>query len=81
MLKKIIQKLANVLIVLAIPGVFYLLFFLLKPERFGSADSMLLLLQQSVIPTIASLGLLFILSMGLFDFSIGNFGFITPHAR
>jgi ribose transport system permease protein len=71
MLKKIILKIRDLLIVASIPGSIYLVFFLMRPERFGSADSMFLLLQQSIIPTMSSLGLLFILYMGLFDFSIG----------
>ena len=71
MMKNLIRKLLNVIIVVAIPGSTYLVFLLLKPERFGSLGSMFLLLQQSIVPTIASMGLLFILYMGLFDFSIG----------
>ena len=71
MLKKVMLKIRDLLIVAAIPGSIYMIFFLIKPERFGSAGSMFLLLQQSIIPTIASMGLLFIIYMGLFDFSIG----------
>jgi len=71
MMKNLMRVLLNMLIVAAIPGFIYLVFLLLKPERFGSLESMFLLLQQSIVPTIASMGLLFILYMGLFDFSIG----------
>jgi ribose transport system permease protein len=70
-MKKLMLRLLKVLCVVAIPGSVYLLFLLLKPERFGSLESMFLVLQQSIVPTIASMGLLFILYMGLFDFSIG----------
>lgn len=51
--------------------VVYLTFFLLQPTRFGSAGSMFILLQQSLLPSVAACGFYFILAMGLFDFSLG----------
>jgi ribose transport system permease protein len=49
-----------------------LIFYILQPERFGSLESIFLLIQQSFVPTITSMGLLYIIIMGLFDFSIGS---------
>ncbi len=62
----------NIGIVLSIPLSVYLVFLILQPERFGSIESMFLLVQQSIVPTITSMGLLYIIIMGLFDFSIGS---------
>jgi len=71
MTKKFNQKLKNAMIMTAIPLLMYLVFFVLQPERFGSLGSIFLLIQQSLVPTITSMGLLYIIVMGLFDFSIG----------
>lgn len=50
----------------------YLLFFGLQPERFGSLNSLFILLQQSFLSSISACGLYFIVCMGLFDFSVGG---------
>jgi ribose transport system permease protein len=72
MTKNWLIDLKNLGVVLLIPAGFYLFFFLLNPTRFGNAESMFLIFQQSLVPTITSLGLLYIIVMGLFDFSIGS---------
>lgn len=51
--------------------VIYVIFKLLSPDRFGSGSSMFILLQQSLSYAICSFGCYFIISMGVFDFSIG----------
>lgn len=72
MVKKNYLEWKNFLIVALIPVSAYLLFFILQPQRFGSLGSILLLVQQSFVPMITSMGLLYIIVMGLFDFSIGS---------
>ena len=72
MTKNLLRDLKNLGIVLLLPALFYLFFFLLNPTRFGNVESMFLLLQQSIVPTITSMGLFYIIVMGLFDFSIGS---------
>ncbi len=49
----------------------YILFYALQPARFGSPESMLILFQQCLLPSVAACGFYFILAMGLFDFSLG----------
>ena len=71
MSNNLLIKLKHALVVAVIPVTIYLVFLLLQPERFGSLDSIFLLVQQAFVPTIASIGLYFIITMGLFDFSIG----------
>ncbi len=71
MTKNISQKLKNVMVVTSIPLSIYMVFYILQPERFGSLGGIFLLIQQSFVPTITSMGLLYIIVMGLFDFSIG----------
>lgn len=54
-----------------VPVSVYLLFLFLNPSRFGSANSIFILIDISLLPTITACGLYFIITMGLFDFSIG----------
>jgi ribose transport system permease protein len=49
----------------------YLIFKIMQPARFGSPDSMFILVQQSFLQSVAACGFYFILTMGMFDFSIG----------
>ena len=65
-------KIKNSLIVIAIPVVVYLIFYLFQPNRFGSLQGIYIMLQQAFIPSILAWGLAFILTMGLYDFSIGG---------
>ncbi len=65
-------KIKNSLIVIAIPVIVYLIFYLLQPSRFGSLQGIYIMLQQAFIPSILAWGLAFILTMGLYDFSIGG---------
>lgn len=49
----------------------YAVFKILQPERFGSVNSIYLILQQSLMQCILGCGIYFLLSMGFFDFTIG----------
>ena len=72
MTRNLLRDLKNLGIVLLLPAIFYSFFFLLNPTRFGNFESLFLLLQQSFVPAITSMGLFYIIVMGLFDFSIGS---------
>lgn len=65
------KRLKSTLLILCIPMVVYLIFRILQPGRFGSFDGMFILLQQAMIPSVTACGLYFIITMGLWDFSIG----------
>ena len=65
------KRLKSTLLILCIPVVVYLIFRILQPGRFGSFDGMFILLQQAMIPSVTACGLYFIITMGLWDFSIG----------
>ncbi len=49
----------------------WLIFKLLTPHNFGSAENMLAYFQASLIVTVGAVGFYFVMDMGLFDFSIG----------
>jgi len=65
------KKIRDTLIVLAIPSLLYLLFFIIEPANFGTSRALYIMLQQTFIPSILSCGLIFILTLGLYDFSVG----------
>jgi len=65
------NKLKSTLLILCIPVVVYLIFRILQPARFGSADGMFILFQQAMMPSVTACGLFFIITMGLWDFSVG----------
>ena len=65
------NKIKSCILLLGMPVVVYLVFRLLAPERFGSFDSIYILLQQSLIYAITGCGCYFIIAMGVFDFSVG----------
>jgi ribose transport system permease protein len=65
------KKIKNILIVLSIPIFVYLLFFIIRPNNFGTVKALYIMLQQTFIPTILACGLIFMLTLGLYDFSIG----------
>ena len=49
----------------------YILFRILQPNRFGSLESMLMVLKQSLIPAVGACGCFFAYIVGLFDMSMG----------
>lgn len=53
------------------PILLYLLFLALRPATFGSGDTLLLIFVHSIQTTIVAWGLLFNLTVGTLDFSIG----------
>ncbi len=65
------NKVKSLVLLLGLLVVTYLVFFILQPTRFGSPESLFILLQQCLLPSIAACGFYFVLTMGLFDFSIG----------
>ena len=66
------KKFKNIIIVLLIPIFVYLIFFAIQPERFGTIQGIYIMFKQSFIPSILSWGLIYILTLGLYDFSIGS---------
>lgn len=65
------KLLRGISIVIAMPVVVYIVFFIMKPSRFGNLNSLFIMFQQAFIPSIMAWGLFFILSLGLYDFSLG----------
>jgi ribose transport system permease protein len=65
------NKRNSILLLAGLFVVIYLVFYFLQPTRFGNLESMLILFQQCLIPTVSACGFYFILAMGLFDFSLG----------
>jgi len=66
------KKIASMILLLCVPAVVYFVFFMLQPARFGSVNSLFILFQQCLLPTVTACGYYFIITMGLFDFSIGS---------
>jgi len=66
------KKIASMILLLCVPAVVYFVFFMLQPTRFGSVNSLFILFQQCLLPTVTACGYYFIITMGLFDFSIGS---------
>lgn len=58
-------------LVLLVIGV-YAAFFIMQPTKFGNLESLYILIQQILLPSVAACGLYFILTMGLFDFTLGS---------
>ena len=65
------KEFRNVLLLIFIPLAVYIVFSITQPENFGSLNSILILVQQCLLPSLAAFGFYFIITMGLFDFSIG----------
>jgi ribose transport system permease protein len=65
------EKLKNVFITAATPIVVYLIFYALQPNRFGNLNGLYIMFQQAFIPSIMGWGLYFVLTLGLYDFSVG----------
>ena len=65
------KLLRGITIVVAMPIVVYIIFFILQPSRFGNLNSLFIMFQQAFLPSIMAWGLFFILSLGLYDFSLG----------
>lgn len=65
------KKFFSILMLLCVPAVVYIFFKILQPTSFGGLYSITILIQQCLLPSIAAFGFYFIITMGLFDFSIG----------
>ena len=65
------KKVVSTVLILCIPLAVYLVFLALQPARFGGAESMFILLQQAMLPSVTACGIYFIVTMGLWDFSVG----------
>jgi len=68
MAKGILRK---ILIVLILPCSVYALFYILQPNRFGSLQTLYIMFQQAFLPSISAWGLCFVMTLGLYDLSIG----------
>lgn len=66
------KKVSSLLMLVGLTIFVYLVFYFLQPVRFGSMESMYIILQQCMIPAVAASGFYFILTMGLFDFTLGS---------
>lgn len=65
------NKMKGAAILAALIVGFYIIFKILQPARFGSMRSMMILVQQSLLPAVGACGMYFIIIMGMFDFSLG----------
>ena len=65
------DRIKNVLILVGVIVLTYLVFYILRPDRFGSMSSMFMLVQQSFMPAVAACGYFFAYTIGLFDLSMG----------
>jgi ribose transport system permease protein len=63
--------LRRLLIILMLPCAVYALFFILQPQRFGSPQTLYIMFQQAFLPSISAWGLCFVMTLGLYDLSIG----------
>ena len=61
----------GLVLLLLMAAFFFLVFKVLTPNNFGSAENLFFYLQSSIIYSVGACGLYFIVVMGLFDFSIG----------
>jgi ribose transport system permease protein len=68
MAKGILRK---VLIVLILPCAVYARFYILQPKRFGTLQTLYIMFQQAFLPSISAWGLCFVMTLGLYDLSIG----------
>lgn len=68
MAKGILRK---VLIVLILPCAVYAIFYILQPKRFGTLQTLYIMFQQAFLPSISAWGLCFVMTLGLYDLSIG----------
>lgn len=65
------DRIKNILLLVGIIVFVYIVFYILKPDRFGSMSSILMLVQQSFMPSVAACGYFFAYTIGLFDLSMG----------
>ena len=65
------KKVLNTLFVFLLPCSVYILFLILQPKRFGAPQTIYIIFQQAFIPSIMAMGLCFVMSLGLYDLSIG----------
>ncbi len=65
------SKVYGIALLMFILFFFWGIFFILTPGNFGSMDNMFFYLQSSIIFSVGACGFYFIVTMGLFDFSIG----------
>ncbi|MDD4680817.1 MAG: ABC transporter permease [Clostridia bacterium] len=68
----IINKAKNASVILILLVAVYLILFFATSGRFGSLQSIKLIVQQAFIPSVLAWGLCFIFTLGLYDFSIGS---------
>ena len=64
-------SLKKILVVVMLPVVVFTFFILLQPKRFGNIQTIFIVFQQAFIPSISAWGLCFVMSLGLYDLSIG----------
>ena len=71
-MKRMMVKTLDILKVLLLPAVVYVLFFALSGGKFGSGKTMLMILQQSLVPALVSLAMCPNMICGRMDLSAGS---------
>lgn len=69
---KMINILLNIIKSLALPLVLYFIFKLILGDTFGSLESLYIILQQTIVSALISLGMLLNMTIGIWDFSAGS---------
>jgi len=64
-------NLQNLIVPAALPLVVFLIFYICRPDRFGTPSGLLIMLQQSVIDSVIGFGLCYNLVIDTWDFSSG----------
>jgi len=62
----------RIFIVVILPIIVFTFFVILQPKRFGNIQTIYIVFQQAFIPSISAWGLCFVMSLGLYDLSIGS---------
>ena len=66
------KRTKSIITLILLPVIVYFVFLILQPTQFGSSESLYIQLQQILLPSVAACGFYFILTMGLFDFTLGS---------
>jgi ribose transport system permease protein len=65
------QRIKEIIYIISLPLSVYCIFFIIEPHRFGTLQTLYIMFQQAFIPSIVAWGLCFVMTLGLYDLSIG----------
>lgn len=68
---KVIRGLSRVIKSLILPIIVYSIFKMIRPNTFGSIEALYIILQQAMVSSLISLGMLLNMTIGIWDFSAG----------